>query len=53
MGKRIERLEVKNALLEERLRKHGALESIHSSSSTTALNDLVIDNASELHSRRS
>ena len=52
MGKTIERLEVKNALLEERVRRHGGVtESIHSSSST-ALNELVIENASELHSRR-
>ena len=52
MGKTIERLEAKNTLLEDRLKKHNSKgESLHSNSSA-ALNELVIENASELPARR-
>ena len=52
MGKTIERLEAKNALLEERANKQSSnLESQHSNSSA-ALNELVIENASDLPARR-
>ena len=52
MGKTIERLEAKNALLEERAKKTSSnLESLNSNSSA-ALNELVIENASDLPARR-